>query len=1111
MSKPKPFHSLCAVLLVLCLCSAAVPAMAQSQASTGQIAGIVTDTQGAAIARATVTASNKQTGLSRSSTSNDDGLYAIVLLPPGLYNVSAEASGFAATSIKDVEVTVGRTFDLKISMSASGVQEVVNVTAGAIQVQTTRSEADSVLNQKAIENLPINGRRFQDFVTLTPTAQVDPQRGQISLAGQRGINSNVNVDGVDYNNPFFGGIRGGERSNNAFTIPQESIKEFQVVASGYSAEFGRSTGGIVNAVTKSGNNDWHGSGFYVNRNESVARTNGFFQAVEDNINASLAAGIPKRKVVPAPTQQQFGGSFGGPIKKDRAFFFFAYEQQKFSNNRQVFFDPLSLSAPAANTAEAFSYFNSLQEPFTQTNDAKALTGRFDYEINTNHRFNVRYGYSKNEALNANSVGNQLFPTTISALSNNGTELDTTNSVVGQFTSFFSSTIVNEFRGQWVREERPRPANAIQPLLSTGIGNVGTVSFLGQNFQFDRRIQAADSLTWSKGNHTFKFGGEYNHIFISQLFGFNQEGTFNISTSASSTANVNTILDILSFTPGFVPVAPATTILNRFDSSAVTFLRQIGNLKAAYATDEIAAFFQDSWRIRPNLTLNYGLRWEGQYNPSPEATNTALIAKVKGFRFPSGHTADPTQIEDNPKQFGPRFGFAWDPWSDGKTVVRGYTGIYFARTPLLLFAGAGNNWRATPGDVSVQLPFSTSGLATGNPLKACTTVYCQFKLIGIDLNTLTLDKLPDVTAEKALAIASALGLTVDPFTGANLILNAADYKNPKAYQGGFGIERQVSQSLSLGADFTYVHTIHLERNRDLNLPLPLNSIADMPQLADPTKLVNIVDPARRPFFGLRGNTASTTPMDQRYAARARPIPSLGSITVRESTAKSLYRGLTLRAKFQKKWGQFNTFYTLSKNIGDDDNERDATGFRYENAFNTAPEYADSNIDRRHQFVANPVFFLPHGFDFSSAIRMFSGVPVDASSGITDPNEDRGGPDRPYLGPGVPFRRNGFRNKAFYGFDVHGSKHFDFAETKRLVFTVDIFNLFNLQNLSLAGTSTTFCAGNTSIGSNCGFLGPTNPNFLQVRDQNIASARLGNLLLNNNPGPPFQMQFGARFQF
>ncbi|HTG14912.1 MAG TPA: carboxypeptidase regulatory-like domain-containing protein, partial [Blastocatellia bacterium] len=298
MSKSKPFHSLCAVLMALCLCSAAVPVMAQSQASTGQIAGVVTDAQGAAIPKATVTASNKQTGLSRATTSSDEGLYAIVLLPPGIYSVSAEASGFASTNVSDVEVIVGRTFDLKLSMSVSGVSEVVNVTAGAIQVQTTRSEADSVLNQRAIENLPINGRRFQDFVTLTPTAQVDPSRGQISIAGQRGINSNVNVDGVDYNNPFFGGIRGGERSNNAFTIPQESIKEFQVVAAGYSAEFGRSTGGIVNAVTKSGSNAWHGSGFYVIRPKEASQTNSFFEAVEVDVNSRLAAGLQPVKVTP---------------------------------------------------------------------------------------------------------------------------------------------------------------------------------------------------------------------------------------------------------------------------------------------------------------------------------------------------------------------------------------------------------------------------------------------------------------------------------------------------------------------------------------------------------------------------------------------------------------------------------------------------------------------------------------------------------------------------------------------------------------------------------------------------------------------------------------------
>lgn len=1090
MSKPKPFRSLCAVLMTLCLCTAAVPAMAvpamaQSESSTGQIRGIVTDAQGAAIARATVTATNRQTGLARSSPSNDDGLYAILLLPPGPYNVSAEASGFAATTISGVDVTIGRIRDLNISMGVSGVSEVVSVTAGAIQVQTTRSEADSVLNQEAIENLPINGRRFQDLVTLTPTAQVEPSRGQISLAGQRGINGSVNVDGTDYNQPFFGGLRGGERSNNAFTIPQESIKEFQVVASGYSAEFGRSTGGIVNAVTKSGSNDWHGSAFYSHRPQELSKKSALVQAAEDDRNSRFPS--DRLEFIAAPTQQQWGGSFGGPVTKNKAFFFVAYEQQRFRNPRQVFFDQLSTVIPSAATQEAFDFYSSLQEPFTQTNDAKAFTGRFDYEINTNHRFNVRYGWNRAIALNATSVGNALFPTISNALSNNGTEEDGSHSVVGQFTSFLSGTMVNEFRGQFVREERPRPANAIAPNVSNTVGTYGTVNFLGQNIQFDRRIQAADSLTWSKNNHTLKFGTEYNHIFVSQLFGFNQTGSFSISGT-----NVTTVLDTLSV---------GGTIPNRFDASSVQFLRQIGNLMASYATDELAFFAQDSWRVKPNLTLNYGLRWEAQYNPTPEANNETLLAKVRNFQFPSGHRADPTRINDNTKQYGPRLGLAWDPWSDGKTVVRGYTGVYFARTPLLLFAAAVNNWRVPPGDLSLLLPFSTASLPAGDPRKTCTTVYCQLKLIGIDLNTFSLANLPDITAEKALSVAGALGLTVDPFFGAQPIFNAANYKNPKAYQGGFGMERQIGESLSIGADFTYVHTVHLQRNRDLNVPKPV--------LRSST-----VDPAQRPFYGLRTGSPTVAPCNVPGAC-VRPISSLGQIQVRESTAKSLYRALTIRAKFQKKWGQFNSFYTLSKNLSDDDNERSAGGFSYEDFYRAGPEYSDSNIDRRHQFVASPLVFLPWGFAVSSAIKVFSGTPVDAGSGITDANEDRGGPDRPYLGPGVPFRRNAFRNRALYGFDVHVAKHFDFAETKRLVFTMDVFNLLNFQNTQIAGTaSTNFCApppGSTTIAANCGFLGPTNANFLQTIDRNPASTRFGKLLLNNNPGPPFQMQFGARFQF
>src|SRR5205085_9291459 len=195
------------------------------------------------------------------------------------------------------------------------------------------------------------------------------------------------------------------------------------------------------------------------------------------------------------------------------------------------------------------------------------------------------------------------------------------------------------------------------------------------------------------------------------------------------------------------------------------------------------------------------------------------------------------IADNAKQFGPRLGFAWDPWSDGKTVVRGYSGIYYARTPLLLFAGAENNWRLPAGDLSVALPLQ---IPSGNPNASLNTIYKQLKLVGIDLNTFPLDKLPDITADTVAKVAAALGLTVDPFVGAQPILNARDYKNPTSYQAGAGIEHQFGKSLTLGADFTYVHTIHLERDRDLNLPLP-------------TLRSTTVDPAQRPWFGLRTAT------------------------------------------------------------------------------------------------------------------------------------------------------------------------------------------------------------------------------------------------------------------
>lgn len=1045
-----------AMLFALCFVLGSSEAFAQAQASTGQISGIVRDGQGAAVAGTTVTATNTQTGLERSTAASADGVYRFVLLPPGVYKVTAQASGFAKAEMTGVTVNVGQIADINITLGVGAVSEAVTVTAEV--VQTTVSQPDAVVNEAQINNLPINGRRFQDFVTLTPTAQVEPSRGQISLSGQRGINANVNIDGVDYNQPFFGGVRGGERSNNAFTIPQESIKEFQVVAAGYSAEFGRSTGGLVTAVTKSGTNSYHGSAFYLLRHRELSRTNSYYDALSANLN---------REVIAAPTQQQFGGSFGGPIKKDKAFYFGSYEQQRFRNPRQVFFDNLQPVTGTPATQEAFDFYKSLQVPFEQTNDAKAGLARFDYSFNDSHRFNVRYSQSNNNALNANATGNALFPTTVSALSNNGTEQDRTYTITGQLTDYFAGNLVNELRSQYTREVRPRLANVQSPNVTNGIGRFGTVNFLPTT-QFDWRFQLFENLTWILGNHTTKFGAEINHTFADQTFAFNQFGVFGFNTN-----NVGTLLDIMSYTPSIT-----TGVVNRFDSTQANYLRQIGNGRLDLEVNEFSFFAQDSWRIKPNFTLNYGLRWEGQFNPAPVANNDIIMNKVRGFRFPSGHTIDPSFIPDVADQFAPRVGIAWDPFNNSKTVVRAFAGTYYARTPMLLLAGPLNNFRNPPGDVSIRLPLAVPSSNTNN------TLYRQLKLIGIDLNNFTLDKLPVITAAQVQSIAAALNLAnFDPFTGVQVTGWANDYKNPKSYQFGGGVERELGGGFSVGVDYSQVNTFYLQRNRDYNLPAPV--------LRSTTE-----DPAQRPFFGVQNGS---TPQ------QFRPIPTLGAIQVRESTGRSVYQSMTVRANLRRKRIQMSAFYTLSRNLSNDDNERDAGGVLFENAFNLASEFNYSRLDRRHQFVASPVVFLPYGFDVSSAIRLRSALPIDAGFG-SDANRDIGGADRPYSAPGVPFKRNGFRNFATYEVDLRVQKGIGLGEDRRLIFSAEFFNLLNAENLQLPfgnARVTNYCAA--PVPANCGFSGPTNPDFLKKKDAN------GAYILTNNPGAPFQLQFGARLQF
>lgn len=1090
------------------------------QAGTGGITGVVSDTNGAVVKGATVTLTNKGTNETKSATTNDDGIYSFVLLKPGNYAVKTAAASFGEVTL-DVEVQVGRTTDANVTLGAGNVSAVVEVKADGIQ--TTSNNFDAVQNEEAIQNLPINGRRFQDFATLTPNAQVGlggDTRNQISLSGQRGINSNVNVDGVDYNQPFFGGIRGGERSASAPTLPQESVREFQVVAAGYSAEFGRSSGGIVNAVTKSGTNDVRGTLFYLFRPAKLARAHDF--AKELSFQRLNALGITATL---APTQHQFGGSIGGPIVKDKLFYFGSYEQQKFKAPRFVLFNSLvGVATPAITSqADTLNFYRALEVPYEQTNDAIALLGKVDWNFTDSNRFTLRYNHARNKALNGVATGeNALDPTTNNSLTTNGTEENRSNIFIANLTSSFTSNLSNEFRAQFAREERPRTPNAIVANINTTNGIYGTRNFLPTT-QFDRRIQFGNNITYVKGSHIAKFGGEYSNILADQKFGFNQTGVysfaglttnFNSTVASGPNAGANSVIG----TPGilqalgsarylYVANAAATTgtvpFLGRFDTTTARLTQQVGNLLAAFTIKELSFFGTDSWRIRPNFTLTYGLRYERQYNPSAETNNTTVLNLVKATTFPLlGKAIDPAVIPDSQHEWGPRLGFAWDPRNDGKTVIRAYAGRYFARTPGLVFAGPFNNFRNPAGDLSVTLGspafnatgFNQAAFDAANPTYVGivggtgftpNTVYRQLAIVGINLNTIPLTGLPTLTPAQLTTITNAiLAATTNPpanlgiFQGANFTGMTSDFKNPQSFQFGGGAEHEMWKDIVLGLDFSYVNTVYLQRNRDVNLPGQTG-----------------VDAATgRPIF----NRAS------------RPLLSLGTIQIRDSSARSLYRSLTFRMNVSKKWGRVNAFYTLARSTSDDDNERDAGGVLYSNPYNLTGEYYNSRIDRRHQFVANPLFYLPYGVELTSAIRLRSGQPVNTLVG-SDVNQDGNTTERPYIVPGVELPRNYYTNRALFDVDVRAQKGFKFGETRRLVLSAEFFNVFNRSNVQFAGSATTnFCA-NTA--SNCGLTGIGNINFLNTIQQTTTATNFGRLnIAGLNPGSQvFQMQLGARLQF
>src|SRR5215471_6144880 len=475
-----------AAILTLAL---ALVTFSQTQITTGTIQGTVTDANGAIVAGANVEVKNLDTNLSRTLTTDDGGRFVFLTLPPGPYSVTVSKQGFATAVADRLDLTIGQALNLPVAMKISGVEERVTINA-VPTVDTVKTESSTTLNQVTVNQTPILGRKFEDLLTLTPGVSIvqGPDGDEINFAGQRGIFNNVSMDGGDYNNGFFGEQLGGQRA--AIDIPLDAVKEFQVVATGATAEFGRTAAGIINVIPKSGTNDIHGSLFY-------------FQRLE-GLTADTSDGKPLKDF----HREQFGGTVGGPIKKDKAFFFFAFEGIRENLSRPNLSEPIGTPCPVstptiganegliAGSADCqrlalinfmkttrnqdeglpvkhpirnYAFLFKTDINLTNANQL-AISYNFDYSKNTNQTFDVAtYGNSANGIEGPSKINNlnvNLFSTV-------------------------SSTMVNEAHFSYTRELRPREAVASNVPADTAMGFATTFRF-GSPFFLQPAI---DELSW----------------------------------------------------------------------------------------------------------------------------------------------------------------------------------------------------------------------------------------------------------------------------------------------------------------------------------------------------------------------------------------------------------------------------------------------------------------------------------------------------------------------------------------------------------------------------------------------------------------------------------------
>jgi hypothetical protein len=999
-------------LLFCVLCLSAGSVLAQTS-NSGTLTGVVKDEKGAVVPGATVKLIHIGTNAERTATTSDEGVYEISQLVPGDYRLEAQASGFSKVVVDNVVINVLQRTTINPELKVGAIGETVNVSSdSAPLIETTKTDVSGVIEQRRLENLPVNGRSFASLAILIPGATLQPsfdptkaRVGTFSVGGSTGRNLNITIDGGDNKDNAVGGI--------LQNFSMEGIQEFALSTQRFSAANGRSGGALLSVVSKGGTNEYHGSVF------------GFFRHDKLNANAPAllaeARGEPTADVLKPPfNRQQFGGSIGGPIKKDKAFFFGTIERTRERGNSFV----SASDQEQISFLEPFGYqaVPLLPQPF---NDWQ-YTIKGDFNLNSNHTLVTRFAGQNNDALN-DQAGFLIVRTD---LSGGNESLNTLYNFLASLTSTIGANKVNQLTYQHQTFDNRINATTDLDLLffpgGLAIGRNGNVP--QQTIQ--KKHQFRDDFSWNRGNHGFKFGGDMTFVpTLGGLFAFNSAPEYDFNFDP----------DVIAHNPGQFPqgfrttqVLPGPITCDAFVGTPTCTpadLDGIGVVAAVVLSGgdpsfnlregakQFAFYVQDDWKVTPRFTLNFGLRYDvdfGFVDNAHAAENRAFRAlKIIGSPFAR------KVVEDDVNNFSPRIGFAWDFKGNARSVLRGGYGMYYDQSFL-------------------NVPLFA--VQQANP-----EIYGTFFNDGPNLS---IDSPPP-------AIPRPLN---NPISGTRGRMLDPDFEAPYTQQWNLGFAQELGNNMAL--EFDYVHILGLHEFTGLDINPRIGPLINA-QRSSP-------NPGRILTAQFAAHAAELT------AAFGTPTP-FARITVAQSDGRSRYDAFT--ASFKKRYAnkyQLNMHYTLAKSQAWFGAAQDF-GLQPQNLFDkwNPINFGPTPEDERHRFVLSGIFDLPAGFQIAPIFQMSSARPYSIfPSCVCDINRDGVVNDRESVNPAVDDQHklppSTERGDSFSQLNVRVSKFFNFSERTKLGLFFEAFNVFNTGNF---GNQFQNVTGSSDFGKPTNFFGAT----------------------------------------